>query len=242
MPGRIAAALGEFGRNLDAYFTFSAKKWSRSLVAILWWPDDQERIRHRALEQAVKGRCVARAQVGAQRTFECLEQSGRIGRMRISTTTGDFFVGGDRIRWIFLTPAGAILNSSRFEVEIGSDVGPIWVHAALVEQAVFNIIENAVAFSPSGELVSVRAVLDATDRLRVEVVDRGPGIPEDERHRVFDMFYSVERGDRGRKGTGLGLSMAYGIVRQSNGHIHVESRPGVGTTFNVFLPLATETA
>ena len=63
--------------------------------------------------------------VGRIRDFEILErtESGRIGRMRITTSTGEFFVGGDRIRWIFLTPSGAILNSSRFDVEVVRDAG-----------------------------------------------------------------------------------------------------------------------
>ena len=74
--------------------------------------------------------------------------------------------------------------------------------------------------------------------LRVDVSDRGPGIPEDERARIFDMFYSVERGDRGRQGTGLGLAICRRIVGHFGGRLWVESEPGRGSVFSFDLPAA----
>uniref|UniRef100_UPI00223285B6 sensor histidine kinase n=1 Tax=Klebsiella aerogenes TaxID=548 RepID=UPI00223285B6 len=87
----------------------------------------------------------------------------------------------------------------------------IWVHPALVEQAVFNVMENAAKFSPPGAAVQVQAP-ELDGQLRIDVIDAGPGIPDDERARIFDMFYSVERGDRGRHGTGLGLTICQGMI------------------------------
>jgi len=75
-------------------------------------------------------------------------------------------------------------------------------------------------------------------RLRIDIGDRGPGIPEDERARIFDMFYSVERGDRGRHGTGLGLTICQGMIGAHGGS--VEALPGAdgrGTTIRITLPL-----
>jgi len=75
--------------------------------------------------------------------------------------------------------------------------------------------------------------------LRIDVRDRGPGIPEDERRRIFDMFYSVERGDRGRQGTGLGLAICRGMIGAHGGS--VEALPGAdghGTTIRITLPRA----
>ncbi|RMX08865.1 sensor histidine kinase KdpD [Corticibacter populi] len=125
----------------------------------------------------------------------------------------------------------------RIEHDIPADLPPIHVHAALLEQALFNVMENAAKFSPSGEAVQVRVRRTEDGLLQIDVSDRGPGIPEQERRRIFDMFYSVERGDRGRQGTGLGLTIVQGIVGAHMGN--VEALPGPqerGTTIRLTLP------
>jgi stage II sporulation protein D len=85
-----------------------------------WSIAELESILARTLADSVRA---GQQGVGRLRDLQVLErtESGRIGRMRISTSTGDFLVGGDRIRWIFPTPAGAALNSSRFDVEVVRD-------------------------------------------------------------------------------------------------------------------------
>ncbi|HZX78543.1 sensor histidine kinase KdpD [Lysobacter sp.] len=125
---------------------------------------------------------------------------------------------------------------TRFEVVVEPGLAPIWVHPALVEQALFNVLENAARFSPPDEAVTVDA-RQVDGQLRIDVRDRGPGIPEDERRRIFDMFYSVERGDRGRQGTGLGLAITQGMIGAHGGS--VEALPGAdgrGTTIRITLP------
>ena len=72
-------------------------------------------------------------------------------------------------------------------------------------------------------------------RVRVTVADNGQGIPAHILPNIFDPFFTTK--PRGR-GTGLGLSVSLGIVRQHGGDIHVESKPGIGTTFTVLLPAA----
>lgn len=126
---------------------------------------------------------------------------------------------------------------TRFAVSVGADVGPIWVHPALLEQALFNVIENAAKFSPPDEAVAIEARRD-DDKLTIEVRDRGPGIPEEERKRIFDMFYSVERGDRGRHGTGLGLAICRGMIGAHGGEVEALPGPdGRGTVLRITLPL-----
>lgn len=123
------------------------------------------------------------------------------------------------------------------ELRIADGLAPLWVHPALVEQALFNVIENAAKFSPPDSPVAIEAGDDAQGALRIDVTDSGPGIPEDERRRIFDMFYSVERGDRGREGTGLGLTICQGMIGAHGGS--VEALPGAhgrGTTIRITLP------
>jgi two-component system sensor histidine kinase KdpD len=125
---------------------------------------------------------------------------------------------------------------TRFSIAVEPELGPVWVHPALVEQALFNVIENAAKFSPPSEPVAIEA-RRFDDQLRIDVSDRGPGIPEEERKRIFDMFYSVERGDRGRHGTGLGLAICRGMIGAHGGEVFaLPGADGRGTTLRITLP------
>lgn len=129
----------------------------------------------------------------------------------------------------------------RVQTTVAADMPTIWVHPALIEQAVFNVLENAAKFSPPDAPVQIDAKL-VDGALRIDVRDRGPGIPEDERARIFDMFYSVERGDRGRHGTGLGLAICQGMVGAHGGSVQALPGPdGRGTVIRITLPLLTPT-
>jgi two-component system sensor histidine kinase KdpD len=112
----------------------------------------------------------------------------------------------------------------------------LYVHPALIEQALFNVLENAAHFSPPGEAVNVEAAVTG-EQLQIEVIDHGPGIPPDERSRIFDMFHSVSRGDRGNKGTGLGLSICRGMIGAHGGSVEALPTAGGGTTIRITLPL-----
>ena len=130
----------------------------------------------------------------------------------------------------------------RFEAHVAADAGLIWVHPALIEQALFNVLENAARFSPAGKPVVIAAHRDGEQRLSIEVRDRGPGIPEAERQRIFDMFYTVARGDGGRQGadrggTGLGLAICRGMVGAHGGEVEAVPNPGGGTIVRISLPL-----
>jgi len=104
--------------------------------------------------------------------------------------------------------------------------------------AVFNVVENAVKFSPSGSTVEVRARLDAdADRVELSVRDTGSGIPSGDLERIFERFY---RSDRSRSlslpGTGLGLAIVRHVVGNHDGDIRVDSAEGKGSTFTLRLP------
>jgi signal transduction histidine kinase/DNA-binding response OmpR family regulator len=103
-------------------------------------------------------------------------------------------------------------------------------------QVLANLLSNACKFSPKGE--TVRVVTERLEgRLRISVSDRGPGIPEEFRPRVFEKFAQADSGsDRQKSGTGLGLSITKGLVDRMSGAIGFETESGRGTTFTVDLP------
>ncbi|WP_104911971.1 sensor histidine kinase KdpD [Pseudomonas sp. LG1D9] len=129
-------------------------------------------------------------------------------------------------------------------LQVSTDVPPelplLYVHAALIEQALVNVLENAARFSPPHGRLQLRAGV-ADQALFFSVSDEGPGIPEEERAKIFDMFYTAARGDRGGQGTGLGLAICQGMVGAHGGHISVaEGIDGRGTCITLFLPLQTQ--
>ena len=128
----------------------------------------------------------------------------------------------------------------RVETALPPDTVLLFVHPALIEQALFNILENAARFSPPDQPVRVlvRANTDK-QQITIDVIDRGPGIPEDERARIFDMFYSVSRGDRAPQGTGLGLAICRGMIGAHGGSVEALPGDGIGTTIRITLPLPT---
>ncbi len=116
-----------------------------------------------------------------------------------------------------------------------------------IAQVLDNIIINAVQSMPDGGIISIKAdnyFNDSTDRsnlllpgryVRVSITDRGSGIARENVSRIFDPFYSTKAG-----GTGLGLATSYSIMKKHGGAITVESEPGKGSTFTLYIPAAPE--
>ncbi|OEC36300.1 two-component system, OmpR family, sensor histidine kinase KdpD [Pseudomonas cuatrocienegasensis] len=129
-----------------------------------------------------------------------------------------------------------VLAGLQVEVSIPAELPLLYVHAALIEQALVNVLENAARFSPAQGRLRVSMVED--DGLSFAVSDQGPGIPEHEREKIFDMFYTAARGDRGGQGTGLGLAICQGMVGAHGGRVTVgEGLDGKGATLTLHLPL-----
>jgi PAS domain S-box-containing protein len=105
-------------------------------------------------------------------------------------------------------------------------------------QVLNNVLSNAVRYSPPGELVRV-TVRCIDDLVRIAIADRGPGIADDFKDRVFEKFARADDGSwRHRSGTGLGMSISKAIMDELGGAIHFETTPGSGTTFFVDIPVA----
>ena len=108
-------------------------------------------------------------------------------------------------------------------------------------QALGNIVSNAIKYTPSGGRVLLSAGVDGSE-VWLRVRDTGPGIAPEEQERVFTPFYRGSTGKRFPQGMGLGLSIARDIVAAHGGRIAVESSPGAGSTFTIYLPIrAAET-
>jgi PAS domain S-box-containing protein len=107
-----------------------------------------------------------------------------------------------------------------------------------LNQAITNLVSNAVKFSPRGVAVEVGAIKTGSG-IRISVRDRGPGIPESFRPRIFERFSQADASDTRQKGgSGLGLSIAREIVHRHGGKISFESETGRGTVFHIDLPPA----
>ena len=119
---------------------------------------------------------------------------------------------------------------------VDADVPLLRGDAGQLERAFGNLIENAVRYS-DGKPVSVRA-RNIGLRVRVRVIDQGPGISRREQERIFMPFYRASDTDPMHDGSGLGLAIARGFIDAGGGEIRVESLPGQGTSFVVDLPVS----
>ena len=128
-------------------------------------------------------------------------------------------------------------RGSVLAADVGGE-GPLSADPDRIEQAVLILVDNAAKYGPPGGTVGLAARTD-DGRLVVEVSDRGPGIPDEQRARVFERFYRLDGGGRDRTsgGAGLGLSIAAAIVEGHGGRIAAERRHGGGTTMSLSLPL-----
>jgi signal transduction histidine kinase len=111
-----------------------------------------------------------------------------------------------------------------------------------IERVLLNLMDNALKFTPTDGLIQVRTTpAREPDRVRVEVVDTGPGIPDDAKGRIFDRFEQVENSKGHRRGTGLGLTFCRLTVEAHGGQIWIEDNPAGGSIFVFTLPTALET-
>ncbi|HYM02570.1 MAG TPA: sensor histidine kinase KdpD, partial [Stellaceae bacterium] len=139
-----------------------------------------------------------------------------------------------------LQRAGKVLAEHRVEIDIASDLPMLRVDFLLLEQALFNLLDNAAKYASVGTEILVRARGDR-DTVVIEVIDEGPGIPERDLERIFDKFYRVYAQDRQRAGTGLGLAISRGFVEALGGTIAAGNRADrAGAVFTIRLPAIHE--
>ena len=125
-------------------------------------------------------------------------------------------------------------ENERIRAVLPDDSPPVRVDAAQLEHALVNLLENALKFSSPADSVELEAET-AGDEVVVRITDHGPGVPVDERERIFDAFARGTNGDAGA-GSGLGLAIAAGFVQLNGGRLWLERTDVGGTTFALTLP------
>lgn len=125
-----------------------------------------------------------------------------------------------------------LLDGREVDMRIGDDVPEVPIDVVQIDQVFTNLIENAVKFTPPGSPISL-VVVGNDQGVRVTVADRGPGIPKEDRTRIFEPF---ERAATTASGTGLGLAISNAIVIAHGGRMWVSNQPTGGAAFTFELP------
>jgi two-component system, OmpR family, sensor histidine kinase KdpD len=116
-------------------------------------------------------------------------------------------------------------------IDIADALPPVSADPGLLERALSNVVDNAVAWSPPGRAVRVEASA-ADDHVDIRIIDEGPGVPPDKRDQVFQPFQRLgDRAGNSPNGLGLGLAVAKGFTGAIGGELVVEDTPGGGATF-----------
>ena len=132
-----------------------------------------------------------------------------------------------------------VLQGRTVQTDLPDDLPPVELDYLQMDQVLTNLIENAVRYTPAESPIEVSAQIDG-EQMVISVADRGPGIPQADKERVFDKFYRVlgtQRNAATIPGSGLGLAVSKGLVEAHGGHIWVEDRPGGGSIFRFTLPV-----
>jgi len=130
----------------------------------------------------------------------------------------------------------ATSRNIHLDIQHGQNVC-VRVDVTLFEQALVNLIDNAVVYSPPESTVHIETALNS-DGLRIAVRDHGAGIAQKHLPRLFERFYRVDNSrSRNAGGTGLGLAIVKHVMQVHGGSVSVDSTPGVGSTFGLHLPL-----
>lgn len=156
------------------------------------------------------------------------------GALRISKQMHDL----EDVIGVVLGQLGRRLHNRKVHVDIAEGLPLARMDFVLMTQVFVNLLENAHKYSAAGRALHIRAHANE-ESLVVEVMDRGPGIPDSEKDRVFEKFYR-RTGFDDVSGTGLGLSISRGIVEAHGGRVWIEDREGGGSIVLVSLPLEGE--
>ena len=130
-------------------------------------------------------------------------------------------------------------SGCELSVQLEDSLPAVLVDAEAVSQAVLNLVDNAMKYSADRKYLGIR-VWKINGDVAIQVADQGIGIPQSEHRRIFEKFYRVNTGlVHDTKGSSLGLTLTNHVVEAHGGRIEVDSRPGSGSRFTIFLPIYT---
>jgi two-component system NtrC family sensor kinase len=126
------------------------------------------------------------------------------------------------------------LHAIKFTKQVQARLPRVRLDKGGIQQVLLNLFMNSVqAMDRGGELTVKIGPAEDSREARIDVIDNGPGIPPEYLGQIFDPFFTTKKEG---VGTGLGLSVSYNIIKKNNGRLEVESQPGQGTRFSIFLP------
>jgi two-component system phosphate regulon sensor histidine kinase PhoR len=160
--------------------------------------------------------------------FSHIQQGDRTYKLAMGSLTAAVAGAAERFRRY------AELHGFRFSADLGSESPDVRLDAAAVQQAVLNLLDNALKYAGDGKRVDLRLHADGHEAI-VDVCDDGPGIPGDQQARLFERFQRGVHPDRG--GHGLGLYLVRHVMDAHGGRIELESTPGRGSRFRLRFPL-----
>jgi two-component system phosphate regulon sensor histidine kinase PhoR len=124
------------------------------------------------------------------------------------------------------------------KMSIEDDLPPVYMVKQQIEQVIINLLDNAIKYTPEGGSIEID-INKSDDKLYFSIEDSGIGIPENEKNRIFERFYRVDKArSRSLGGSGIGLSIVRNIIKQHSSEISVESQEGKGSKFTFYLKIA----
>jgi two-component system clock-associated histidine kinase SasA len=129
-----------------------------------------------------------------------------------------------------------ISKSQTIETDIPQDLPLVYADPARIRQALINLLDNAIKYTPVGGIISLSGLHRTTQKVEFSIGDSGPGIPEENRDRIFEHLFRLQR-DQNVDGYGIGLCLCQRIIRAHYGQIWVDSSPHGGAWFHFTLPV-----
>lgn len=244
--GQLATSINELLRRLEASFQ-REKRFAADAAHELRTPIAAIRVHlhNLAMEQAAPNDTVARLEEGIDRLSHLVEQTLVLNRLAPDQYMAKFTrVELQQIARRVIAGVYADVEAKQQGIELESEPCEIHGDAFGIEMLILNLVNNAIKYTPVKGQILVR-VYRQGDRAIVQVVDSGPGIPVEERQRVFERFYRVggDRHDSGVTGCGLGLSIVQRIVALHGAELELgEGMHAQGLRITVSFPLHSQQA
>ncbi|GAB4520934.1 MAG: hypothetical protein Fur0018_00980 [Anaerolineales bacterium] len=185
---------------------------------------------------------VQRVQLSVQNITSLINELLDLGKIEAGFDTHREFVDiGPLVQ--FVTDEMQVVaakKTQRILVSIEANLPALLANPTRLQQAVENLLGNALKYTPAGGRIEVR-VYQEEQQVILQVSDNGPGIPLSDQPYIFDKFYRASNAPQDVPGSGLGLAIVKSIIEAHNGRVWVESYPGEGATFTVVLPTGEDT-